>query len=240
MYVIPAIDVLDRQVVRLRQGRYDDVTIYNDDPAGMLLSWAKRGAEIVHVVDLAGARDGTGDPTLWDLLGQTGVPFQLGGGIRTGEHADAVLAAGAARVVLGTTAVWDPDLTAEIVTAVGSERVVAAVDVRDGKATGAGWLDDGRRLEAVIGDLVGAGVARVLATGIARDGMLTGPDTRLLDEVHQIAPELALIASGGVGSLADIATVAAMEVEAAIVGRALYDGKFTFEAAAATAALRVE
>ena len=235
MYVIPAIDVLDQRVVRLRQGRYDDVTIYNDNPAGMLLSWAEQGAEIVHVVDLAGARDGGGDPKLWDSLGRTGVPFQLGGGIRSNAHVEAVLAAGATRAVLGTTAVWDPDLMARIVTAVGPERVVAAVDVRDGKATGAGWLDDGRGLEAVIGDLVDAGVVRVLATGIARDGMLTGPDIELIDDVLRIAPELALIASGGVGSLDDVAAVAAMDVEAAIVGRALYDGRFTFAAAAAAA-----
>lgn len=235
MYVIPAIDVLDRRVVRLRQGRYDDVTVYADDPAGMLLSWDEQGAEIVHVVDLAGARDGVGDRELWEALGKTGVPFQLGGGIRSRAHAEAVLAAGAARVVLGTTAVWDPAATREIVAAVGADRVVAAIDVRDGKATGAGWLDDGRQLDEVIADLAVAGVIRVLATGIARDGMLTGPDTNLLDDVLRIGPDLALIASGGVGSLEDIAAVATMNVEAVIVGRALYDGRFTFAEAAAAA-----
>ena len=237
MYVIPAIDVLDGNVVRLRQGRYEEVTVYDDDPAAMLRSWSEQGADIVHIVDLAGARDGSGDRALWDRLGSTGVRFQIGGGIRTLARAEEVLAAGATRVVLGTAAVWEPGVLAEVVVGVGAEQVVAAIDVRDGKATGAGWLDAGRNLEAVLRDLVAAGVVRVLATGIARDGMLTGPDTELLEIVQRVAPELALIASGGVGSLRDISAVAALDVEAAIVGRALYDGRFTFaEAVSATQA----
>ena len=145
MYVIPAIDVLDGRVVRLRQGRYDDVTIYRDDPAAMLTSWSEQGAEIVHVVDLAGARDGSGDSGLWKRLGATGVRFQLGGGIRTIAAAERVVAAGADRVVLGTAAVWEPETAAGVVDAIGGERVVAAIDVRNGKATGAGWLDTGHR-----------------------------------------------------------------------------------------------
>ena len=235
MYVIPAIDVLDGRVVRLRQGRYDNVTIYRDDPAAMLTSWSEQGAEIVHVVDLAGARDGSGDSNLWKRLGDTGVRFQLGGGIRTIVAAEQVVAAGADRVVLGTAAVWEPEIAAGEVDAMGPERVVAAIDVRNGKATGAGWLDAGRELPAVLRDLVNAGVVRALATGISRDGTLAGPDTDLLQQVRAAAPELALIASGGVGSLADIVRVAELDVEAVIVGRALYDGRFTFAEAVAAA-----
>jgi phosphoribosylformimino-5-aminoimidazole carboxamide ribotide isomerase len=236
VYVIPAIDVLDGNVVRLRQGRYDDVTVYADDPAAQLASWAEQGAPIVHVVDLAGARDGAGDRAMWRRLGASGVPFQIGGGIRTQEAAAAVLAAGASRVVLGTAAVWDPHLAAAIVAAVGTEQVVAAIDVRAGKATGAGWLDEGRDLGAVVQDLTEAGVTRALATGITTDGTLAGPDTELLRDVIELAPDLALIASGGVGSLQDITMVAGFGVEAAIVGRALYDGQFTYGEAAAAAA----
>jgi len=228
VYVIPAVDMLDKKVVRLRQGRYDEVTEYADDPAHQLEVWGELGAKIVHVVDLLGARDGSGDQEMWDRLGATGVPFQLGGGIRSVAAAESVVAAGAARVVLGTAAVWQPEMAAEIVAAVGAERVVAAIDVRAGKATGAGWLDEGRDLEDVLRDLGDAGVIRALATGIATDGMLTGPDVGLLEDVQALAPKIALIASGGVGSLADIAAVARLDVEAAIVGRALYDEKFTF------------
>ena len=232
MYVIPAVDMLDGRVVRLRQGRYDEVTVYAEDPAEQLMSWGAQGAQIVHVVDLAGARDGTGDRTTWKRLGATGVPFQIGGGIRTLEAAAAVIAAGAARVVLGTAAVWDPELAARIVASVGADQVVAAIDVRGGKATGAGWLDEGRDLGDVLRDLREAGVVRALATGIATDGTLAGPDLALLEEVIALAPDLALIASGGVGSLEDVTTVATLDVEAAIVGRALYDGRFTFAEAA--------
>lgn len=235
MYVIPAVDMLDGKVVRLRQGRYDEVTVYADDPARQLLSWGEQGAKIVHVVDLAGARDGNGDRAMWRRLGATGVAFQIGGGIRTRESAEAVIASGAARVVLGTAAVWDPELAAEIVDSVGADRVVAAIDVRAGKATGAGWLDEGRELADVLKDLTDAGVVRALTTGIATDGTLAGPDVALLDEVMSLAPEMALIASGGVGTLDDVAAVARLDVEAAIVGRALYDDKFTFADAQAAA-----
>jgi phosphoribosylformimino-5-aminoimidazole carboxamide ribotide isomerase len=237
MYVIPAVDVLDGRVVRLRQGRYDDVTVFADDPAAMLTSWGDQGARIVHVVDLAGARDGAGDREMWARLGATRVPFQIGGGIRTVETAETAVAAGAARVVLGTAAVWEPGVVAAVVGAVGAERVVAAIDVRDGKATGAGWLDEGRDLADVLVDLKAAGVTRALATGIATDGTLAGPDTALLEVVINEAPQLALIASGGVGSLADISAVAELAVEAVIVGRALYANKFSFAAASKAASV---
>lgn len=233
MYVIPAIDMLDGKVVRLRQGRYDEVTVYADDPAQQLLSWHEQGAPIVHVVDLAGARDGSGDERVWRRLGETGIPFQIGGGIRTRQAAEAVIAAGAARVVLGTAAVWDPELTEAIVRSIGASRVVAAIDVRAGKATGAGWLDTGRDLGEVMADLTSAGVVRALVTGIATDGTLAGPDLALLQDALAMAPNLAVIASGGVGTLDDIAAVAGLDVEAAIVGRALYDKRFTYEQAAA-------
>jgi phosphoribosylformimino-5-aminoimidazole carboxamide ribonucleotide (ProFAR) isomerase len=139
-------------------------------------------------------------------------------------------------VVLGTAAVWEPDVVARIVEEVGTDRVVAAIDVRDGKATGAGWLDDGQDVVGVLIRLVDSGVTRALATGIATDGTMTGPDTGLLAEVARVAPGLALIGSGGVGSLDDVRGLAALGVEAAIVGKALYDGRFSFAEAASAAA----
>lgn len=228
MYVIPAVDVLGGKVVRLRQGRYEDVTVYGDDPAELLRSWSDQGARIVHVVDLAGARDGNGDRSLWRKLGATGLPFQLGGGIRSREDAEELLQSGATRAVLGTAAVWDADVVADIVGSVGADAVVAAIDVRDGRATGEGWRDEGRDVGAVVRGLVNAGVGRALVTGIAGDGMLSGPDTSVIDTVRSIAPDMALIASGGVGALEHLAGLAQTRLEAVIVGRALYDGRFTF------------
>jgi phosphoribosylformimino-5-aminoimidazole carboxamide ribotide isomerase len=236
VYVIPAVDVLDGRVVRLRRGSYEDVTVYADDPVEILESWVDQGAGIVHVVDLAGARDGAGDRALWKRLGATGLPFQLGGGVRSVADAEQLIAAGASRAVLGTAAVWESGVVANIVGSVGADVVVAAVDVRDGLATGAGWRDEGRDVAAVMRDLVAAGVVRALVTGIAGDGMLTGPDTALIATVRSVAPDMALIASGGVGVLDDIAKVKTAGVEAVIVGRALYDGRFTFAEAAAVAA----
>lgn len=238
MYVIPAVDVLDGRVVRLHQGRYDEVTIYADDPAAQVRSWVEQGARIVHVVDLAGARDGAGDRSLWNRLGQVGVAFQIGGGIRTVDDAEGAIAAGASRVVLGTAAVWEPEVVATLVAQVGADRVVAAIDVRDGRATGAGWLDAGRDVDEVLVRLGDSGVTRVLATGIATDGTLAGPDTNLLAGVARVAPGLALIASGGVGSLDDVRGLAALDVEAVIVGKALYDGRFSFAEAASAAGAR--
>jgi phosphoribosylformimino-5-aminoimidazole carboxamide ribotide isomerase len=231
--VIPAVDVLDGRVVRLERGDYDRVTVYGDDPAAQAAAFIAAGAPRVHVVDLAGARDGTYAVDLWWRLADAGVTFQVGGGIRTADTAAAAVDAGAGRVVVGTAAVWEPEVLAAIVAAVGSERVVVAIDVRDGKATGAGWRDEGRDLAAVLADVVAAGVPRVLVTGIVRDGMMTGPDVDLLSRTGELAPELQVIASGGVGSLDHVVDVARRNVEGVIIGRAIYEGVFTVSEAIA-------
>ena len=127
LQIIPAVDVLDGKVVRLMHGDYDRVTVYGEDPVAQALEWMRQGAELVHVVDLEGARSGAPDESLWRRLAEAGVAFQVGGGIRTAEIADRALDAGARRVVLGTAAVWDPDILGRIL---DPARVVAAVDVR--------------------------------------------------------------------------------------------------------------
>ncbi len=230
--VIPAVDVLGGRVVRLLRGSYDEVTIYGDDPVARARAWIDAGAPLVHVVDLEGARSGDPDRSLWERLAGAGVPFQVGGGIRTAETARAALAAGAARVVMGTAAVWSPELLA----AVGSpHRVVAAVDVRNGRATGAGWLDEGREIAAVLDGLAGAGVGRLLVTGIGSDGTMEGPETVLMGGVVADG-RFAVIASGGVGSVDDVAALARMGCEGVIVGRALYEGRIVLADAIAAGA----
>ena len=231
MDLIPAVDVLGGRVVRLRQGRRDEVTIYGEDPAARLQQWQDQGASLIHVVNLTGAFEGTWDQELWHKLGETGIRFQAGGGIRSVQAATTTLAAGAERVVVGSAAVWDPQLLRSILEAAGSERVVAAVDVRDGKALGAGWTDDGRPLEGVLEQLIRAGVTRALVTGIATDGVLSGPAVDLFLRCAELAPDIELIASGGVGSLDDLRRLRSLPLAGVIVGRALYEGEFTLQEA---------
>ncbi len=223
MEIIPAVDVLAGSVVRLMHGDYGAVTRYGDDPVARVSAFLAEGASLVHVVDLEGARSGKPDDRLLTALAATGGRFQIGGGIRTAEAANRVLSKGAARVVMGSAAVWEP----EVLAGVGEiQRVVAAIDVRKGRATGGGWLDDGRALDGVLDGVAGVGVQRVLVTGIDTDGTMDGPDLALLRRVMADG-RFAVIASGGVGSLDDLRRVAEVGCEGVIVGRALYEGRFT-------------
>lgn len=222
LQIIPAVDVLDGKVVRLMHGDYDRVTVYGEDPVSQALEWMRQGAELVHVVDLEGARSGAPDESLWRRLADAGVVFQVGGGIRTSEVADRALEAGAQRVVLGTAAVWDPEILGNIP---DPTRVVAAVDVRGGKATGAGWLDEGKNLADVLEGLSAAGIGRLLVTGIERDGTMEGPSTDVLLSTLRHGG-FSVIASGGVGQLKDLDVIQRLGCEAVIVGRALYERRF--------------
>lgn len=223
MEIIPAVDVLAGSVVRLMHGDYGAVTRYGDDPVARVSAFLAEGASLVHVVDLEGARSGKPDERLLTALAATGGRFQIGGGIRTAEAANRVLFMGAARVVMGSAAVWEP----EVLAGVGEiRRVVAAIDVRKGRATGGGWLDDGRALDGVLDGVAGVGVQRVLVTGIDTDGTMDGPDLALMRRVVADG-RFAVIASGGVGSLDDLRRVAEVGCEGVIVGRALYEGRFT-------------
>jgi phosphoribosylformimino-5-aminoimidazole carboxamide ribotide isomerase len=230
--VIPAVDVLDGKVVRLLRGSFSEVTVYGDDPVAIGRAWINGGAELVHLVDLEGARSGRPDKSLWDRFAAAGVPFQVGGGIRDVPTARAALGAGAARVVLGTAAVWTPQILAEI----GSPaRVVAAIDVADGEALGDAWSGKGVGLDAVLEALQANKVERMLVTSISRDGTMSGPDVTLIEKVRTLAPDMSLIASGGVGDLMDLRTLADAGCEAAIVGRAIYEKRFTLDEARAIA-----
>ena len=227
MQVIPAVDILEGRVVRLLHGDYGQVTRYSDDPVEVAGQWLEQGADLVHVVDLSGARTGDPDRRIWGGMSEAGIPFQVGGGIRNAETARAALASGARRVVMGTAAVWNPAALGEVGEV---ERVVAALDVRAGRARGAGWLDEGRSVPEALRGLREAGVVRLLVTGIERDGAMKGPDLELLAQVG-ILSEMAVIASGGVGTLSDLEAVAALGCEAVIVGRALYEGRFSLREA---------
>ncbi len=227
MNIIPAVDVLDGGVVRLLQGDFRHVTSYDPDPVAMAKRWMDEGATIVHVVDLAAARNGIPGDDLWADPAGAGISFQMGGGIRDVATASRAIDAGAARVVIGSAIVNHPERLGEIVSEVGSGRVIAAVDVRAGKARGSGWEDDGIDLDTAISRVQEAGAGALLVTGIETDGAMTGPDLSLLERVRDLVPGIDLIASGGVGSLSDLVMLDEMGCSSVIVGRALYENRFT-------------
>jgi phosphoribosylformimino-5-aminoimidazole carboxamide ribotide isomerase len=216
--VIPAVDVLGERVVRLRQGDYDDVVADAADPAGTAVRWRDAGARRIHLVDLDGARSGQPCPGLVKTVAAACAPsaLQASGGIRSLDDAQALLDAGADRVVVGTAAWPDP---APWAAALGPALVVA-VDVRDGRLRTAGWTSDaGIAAEDALRRAAACGVERCLVTAIERDGTLAGPDVELVRAAAAIVP--AVIAAGGIRSPADVASLAAAGAQAAVVGRAL-------------------
>jgi phosphoribosylformimino-5-aminoimidazole carboxamide ribotide isomerase len=228
----PAIDILDGNAVRLVRGDFDARTVYEADPLAAADAWVTAGARHLHVVDLDGAR--SGEPVnlehLRRISGELGVDVQYGGGLRSAQSVRDALQAGARRVLLGTAAFTDPELLEEVLAAHGPERVLVSVDARGGRVATAGWTD---RTELSAQDalvsLQGRGVRRFVFTDVDRDGMLEGPD---LAEVRRLARAVdgELVYSGGIGRLADLERLArlrAHNLDAVIVGKALYERRFT-------------
>ncbi|HSK15192.1 MAG TPA: 1-(5-phosphoribosyl)-5-[(5-phosphoribosylamino)methylideneamino] imidazole-4-carboxamide isomerase [Gaiellaceae bacterium] len=223
--VVPAVDLVGEEAVRLRQGEFASVVAHAGDPGELVARWAAARPPLVHVVDLDGARSGRVRPELIRRLAEIAapVPVQASGGIRSLADAEALLDAGAARVVAGTATLSSPGALAELVEALG-ERLVVAVDARGGKVAVAGWTE-----EADVGPedfaarCAAAGVARLLCTAIDRDGTMGGPDLGLLERVRD-SSGLPILAAGGIRSEADLDALAASGLEGAVVGRALLEG----------------
>lgn len=230
----PAIDIRDGRAVRLTQGDYEREAVFDADPLDAAKRWVGGGARALHVVDLDGAREGCPVNTrhVERIVRAVSVPVQVGGGLRDSVAVEEVLAAGAERVVLGTAALTDPELVGALVAAHG-ERVLVSLDVRGGRIAHSGWTE---RSEAEPAELIAAmaqrGVRGFVYTPIEVDGTLSGPALDGLREVAEAKGEAQgeLLYSGGVGSLDDLSALAALELPAlsgAIVGRALYEGRFT-------------
>lgn len=240
MILYPAIDIRGGQAVRLLQGDYERETTYDTDPVDAARRWAEEGAEFLHVVDLDGAK--AGEPRNLDAVQRIAAavecPIQVGGGLREPEAVSAVLEAGAARAVIGTAAIQDPDFLQVMVNA-HADRIVVSVDTRKGKVSLAGWtVASDVELADAIAELTRRGVARFLCTAIEVDGTMEGPAIDQLNEIAK-ATKANVIASGGVGDIAHLEILAresASNVEGVIVGRALYERNFTV--AEAIAALR--
>ena len=222
--VYPAIDVLARRVVRLSEGRREAVTVEGGDPVAAAERFAAEGAAWLHLVDLDGAFSGDPDLGLVSRIAGVGPPVQVGGGYRSLDSVDAALAAGAARVLVGTAALDEAFLSAAA-TRFG-DGVAVAIDARDGIVTVDGWTRSGRlTAEELAHSCAAAGISRVLVTSTRRDGTLSGPDVPLLESVLEAG--LPVIAAGGIAALDDLQTLRRLGCEGAVTGSAIWLARFT-------------
>lgn len=238
--IYPAIDLRGGRVVRLRQGRAQDETVYSDDPADTARCWQGEGAQWLHVVDLDRALGDEHSPNadaLKNILAAITIPVQFGGGVRQLEHIQRAFDLGVARVILGTVAVERPDMVAKAVQRFGTERIPVAIDARDGRVATRGWVETSELEAVTFGKRMRElGVIRAIVTDIARDGMLGGIDADTMARFAEVTG-LRVIASGGIAELDDLVrlqTKFAVGVEGAIVGQALYQGRFRLREAVAT------
>ena len=237
--IIPALDLIDGTVVRLHQGDYDQKRDYGKDPLIRLQDYQKQGAKQLHLVDLTGAKDPQARQIslIKSLIEGVQVPVQIGGGIRTEDDVKALLSAGATRVVIGSTAIKQPDLVKKWFDTYGPESLVLALDVRIDQLGNKnvaihGWQEDSKQtLEQVIDDYLAYGLKHVLCTDISKDGTLSGSNVKLYQEISQKYPTIAFQASGGIGQLDDVKALQESGVAGIIVGRALLEGKFTVQEA---------
>lgn len=224
MILYPAIDIRGGKCVRLTQGRYEEMTVFSDDPADIALKFQKDGAQYIHVVDLDGARGESSNRELISRMAKMiGIPVQTGGGIRTLKDIETVLESGVSRVILGTSAVQNPELVAQAVLRYKS-RIAVGIDARDGYVAIEGWektsdfkaVEFAKKMESL-------GVKTIIYTDIATDGMMTGPNLSAMEEMLGNVG-LEVIASGGVSSIEDLVSLREIGVHGAIVGKALYTG----------------
>lgn len=235
MLIIPAIDIKEGKCVRLREGQFSDTEVFSDDPIKVALNWADKGAEMLHIVDLDGARYGklTNISLVEKMIKKMSIPVQVGGGIRSYQEVKNLINLGASRVILGTI-LWKDKTLAEKLFEDFSEKIVAGIDARDGYVAIEGWqnvtpvdaLDFARKMEKI-------GAKRIIYTDIRRDGTLMGPDIENI-EIMLKNISILLICSGGIASLNDIKKLKKIKdsnLEGIIIGKALYKGRIILEEA---------
>ncbi len=227
MIVLPAIDLKDGRCVRLLQGKKKKETVYSDDPAAMAANFEKLGAEYLHIVDLDGAFEGSPQnlPVIEQIVSTIGIPVELGGGIRDMDTAKRYLDAGVSRIIIGTKAVEDPDFIESLISR-WDDRVAVSLDAKDSIVCTKGWtessdievLEAASRLEAV-------GLSTLIYTDISKDGMLSGPNMKMLEILNRGLRGMNVIASGGVASEQNLLDLESMNLYGAITGKAVYEGK---------------
>lgn len=233
MELIPSIDLMGGQVVRLHRGRFDDAVFYAHGALELARSWSRLGARSLHVVDLDGARSGRREnaDTIARVVENTPLSVQVGGGIRDDESLEAVYASGAERAVSGSALAEDPSRASRWIERYGADRLVAALDVRCGsepEVLTRGWVrESGRSLWELLDLLLDQGYRWFLCTDVDRDGMLSGPNTDLYAECVRRAPTASFIASGGVSGADDLEALADTGVAAAVSGKALLEGRIS-------------
>lgn len=239
--LIPALDLINGQVVRLQQGDFNRQTTYSATPHECALAYEDEGAQYLHLVDLDGARDPNQRQltVIRQIVQATSLPIQVGGGIRTAEDIEQLLELGVQRVVIGSVAVTQPQHVQQWLRTYGPNAIVVAIDGKlaaDGtfRVATHGWHQTSSlTLNEVLDELLPAGLRHLLCTDIERDGMLTGPNLTLYQQLKQRYPTLKLQGSGGIASLADFTALRAIACDSVILGKALLNGKFTLKEALA-------
>ncbi|KAA8484992.1 1-(5-phosphoribosyl)-5-[(5-phosphoribosylamino)methylideneamino] imidazole-4-carboxamide isomerase [Arcticibacter tournemirensis] len=236
MYIIPAIDILDKKVVRLREGNYEQATFYDVTLEEMIEKYQSNGTEFVHIIDLNGAKgDFSNQEYLFDIIHKTDMKVQYGGGVRSIEMVKELIAAGIHRVIVGTQAITNPDFLTQLSKAVCgkeqcSDQVVVAIDVLDEVIKYSGWMESSPiRLMDYVDSCLNLGFFRFLCTDINKDGKLAGAGLDLYKKLMEHSPFIKLIASGGISSMDDIKALQEIKVEACVVGKAIYEGHITIE-----------
>ncbi|MEA3493207.1 MAG: 1-(5-phosphoribosyl)-5-[(5-phosphoribosylamino)methylideneamino]imidazole-4-carboxamide isomerase [Candidatus Margulisiibacteriota bacterium] len=228
--IIPAVDILNGKCVRLKQGRYDAETVYDEDPVEVAKRWESQGAKRLHIIDLDGAR--TGIPKnieiIKSIIKETNIPIQAGGGIRNIDVIKELIDFGIDRVILGTTAVNNPNMLSKFCEEFDGQ-IAVAIDAKEGMAATEGWTKVSKKDTLTLAkEAIGLGVKRFIYTDISRDGMLTGPNYKGIKEfIGQVS--VPVIASGGASSKEDIEKLRETGAEGCVVGKALYEGKISLE-----------
>jgi len=236
MYIIPAIDILDGKVVRLREGDYNQKTVYDVSIADMIETYRSNGTEFIHIIDLNGAKgDFSNQQTLFDIIRKTEMKVQYGGGIRTIEQVTNLLDAGIHRVIVGTQAITNPNFLSDLSKEVGKKydyanRIVIAIDVLDEVIKYSGWMESSPiKLLDYVDKCLELGFFRFLCTDINKDGKLGGAAVDLYRKLLDHSPFIKLIASGGISSMADIEELAKYSIRSCVVGKAIYENRITID-----------
>lgn len=233
--LIPALDLIDGQIVRLKQGDFNEKTVFNLDPITKVKEYSSQGAALIHIVDLDGAKDPKNRQLalISEIVKASSTPIQTGGGIRTYDDVENLLDIGVKRVVVGSAAIKNQSFGHKLLQDFGSESICLALDVRiiDGvpRVATHGWLETSQEsLYDLLDDFVKSNLHHVLVTDISKDGMMQGANNSLYEELAKRYPKLNVIASGGISSLEDVKALHALGAKSAVLGRSLLSGAFTF------------